>query len=56
MARPLDQTKRRAILDAALRIISGEGLSATTAQIAREAGVSAGSLFTYFPDKNTLLN
>ncbi|MCP2234125.1 MULTISPECIES: TetR/AcrR family transcriptional regulator [Erwinia] len=56
MARPLDETKRRAILDAALRIISGEGLSATTAQIAREAGVSAGSLFTYFPDKNTLLN
>ena len=56
MARPLDEEKRKAILGAALRIICEEGLSATTAQIAREAGVSTGSLFTYFPNKITLLN
>ncbi|MFJ5160226.1 TetR/AcrR family transcriptional regulator [Pantoea sp. NPDC088449] len=56
MARPLDEEKRRAILMAALRIIPEEGLGATTALIAREAGISSGSLFTYFPDKVTLLN
>nr|WP_314419206.1 TetR/AcrR family transcriptional regulator [uncultured Erwinia sp.] len=56
MARPLDQEKRTAILDAALRIIASQGLGATTSLMAKEAGVSTGSLFTYFPDKLTLLN
>ncbi|MGV8927986.1 MAG: TetR/AcrR family transcriptional regulator [Ewingella sp.] len=56
MARPLSQEKRFAILDAALRIIASQGLGATTSLMAKEAGVSTGSLFTYFPDKLTLLN
>ncbi|WP_145522918.1 TetR/AcrR family transcriptional regulator [Yersinia rohdei] len=56
MARPLDEDKRKAILAAALRVISQQGLGATTALIAKEAGISSGSLFTYFPDKVTLLN
>jgi len=56
MARPFSEEKRRAILDSAARIISEQGLSATTAYIAKEAGISTGSLFTYFPDKNSLLN
>jgi len=56
MARPLDQEKRTAILNAALRIIASQGLGATTSLMAKEAGVSTGSLFTYFPDKLTLLN
>lgn len=41
---------------AATRIIAAEGLTAPTAVIAREAGVSNGSLFTYFPTKADLLN
>lgn len=56
MARPLDQEKRAAILGSAVRIIATQGLGATTSLIAKEAGVSTGSLFTYFPDKLTLLN
>ncbi|MFJ3456783.1 TetR/AcrR family transcriptional regulator [Scandinavium goeteborgense] len=56
MARPFSEEKRRAILESSARIISEQGLSATTAFIAKEAGISTGSLFTYFPDKNSLLN
>lgn len=56
MARPLDQDKRTAILESAVRIIATHGLGAATSAIAKEAGVSTGSLFTYFPDKLTLLN
>lgn len=56
MARPLSQEKRFAILDAALRVIASQGLGATTFLMAKEAGVSTGSLFKYFPDKLTLLN
>ncbi|CFQ62713.1 HTH-type transcriptional repressor Bm3R1 [Yersinia frederiksenii] len=56
MARPLNEDKRRAILDSAVRIIASQGLGATTALIAKEAGISTGSLFTYFPDKVTLFN
>jgi AcrR family transcriptional regulator len=41
---------------AAVRIIASEGLSAATAAIAKEAGVSNGSLFTYFESKVELLN
>ena len=41
---------------AAIRVIAGQGLSAPTATIAKEAGVSNGSLFTYFPTKAELLN
>jgi AcrR family transcriptional regulator len=41
---------------AAIRVIASEGLGAATAAIAKEAGVSNGSLFTYFETKADLLN
>jgi AcrR family transcriptional regulator len=56
MPRPRSDDKRAAILDAAARVISVQGLGAATATIAREAGVSNGSLFTYFDTKADLLN
>jgi AcrR family transcriptional regulator len=56
MARPRSDDKRSAILAAAIRVIAAQGLSAPTAAIAAEAGVSNGSLFTYFPTKGDLLN
>jgi AcrR family transcriptional regulator len=56
MARPKSQDKRNAILDAATRVIVAQGLSAPTATIAQEAGISNGSLFTYFETKTDLFN
>lgn len=56
MARPLSDQKRSAILEAATRAIVRDGLSATTAGIAKEAGVANGSLFTYFETKTDLFN
>lgn len=56
MARPKSADKQRAILSAAFRIIASQGLGAATAVIAKEAGVSNGSLFTYFAGKADLLN
>lgn len=41
---------------AAARVIASQGLGAPTALIAKEAGVSNGSLFTYFETKAELLN
>jgi AcrR family transcriptional regulator len=43
-------------LDAAARVIAAQGLGAATAAIAKEAGVSNGSLFTYFDTKADLFN
>jgi len=43
-------------MSAAIRVIASRGLSAPTATIAKEAGVSNGSLFTYFDTKADLLN
>lgn len=56
MARPLSEEKQGAILAAATKIIATLGTGATTAAIAKEAGVAAGSLFTYYPTKDALLN
>jgi AcrR family transcriptional regulator len=56
MARLKSPAKRGAILDAAVHEIARNGLAASTASIAKRAGVASGSLFTYFPDKETLLN
>src|ERR1700759_1970203 len=56
MARPKSDDKRSAIMAAATRIIAAQGLSAPTAAIAKEAGVSNGALFTYFETKADLLN
>jgi AcrR family transcriptional regulator len=56
MARPRSDDKRSAIIAAAIQVIAAQGLGAPTATIAREAGVSNGSLFTYFETKADLLN
>lgn len=56
MARPKSDDKRNALMVAATRVIVAQGLSAPTAVIAREAGVSNGSLFTYFETKADLFN
>jgi AcrR family transcriptional regulator len=45
-----------AILEAAARILEVGGLTAlTTNEVARRAGVSIGSLYQYFPDKQAIL-
>lgn len=56
MARPLSPQKHAALLDAAVAIVAESGLSATTASIAKRAEVAVGTLFTYFPTKEQLLN
>ena len=56
MARPRSEDKRNAMIEAATRVIGTHGLSAPTAMIAKEAGVSNGSLFAYFETKADLLN
>jgi AcrR family transcriptional regulator len=56
MARIKSPEKRNAILAAAVHEIAGSGLGAPTAQIARQAGIAAGTLFTYFASKEQLLN
>lgn len=48
---------REKILATALRLFTLQGVDATpTAQISREAKVSTGTLFHYFPDKNSLID
>jgi AcrR family transcriptional regulator len=56
VARPKSKEKRNAIMDAATRVIVAQGLSAPTAAIAQEAGVSNGLLFVYFQTKADLFN
>jgi AcrR family transcriptional regulator len=57
MSRPRSGERRSAILAAATRVIASQGLTtAATSAIAREAGVSNGSLFVYFDTKSALLN
>jgi AcrR family transcriptional regulator len=56
MARSKSDDKRNAILAAATRMINNQGLSASTALIAHEAGVANGTFFTYFKTKIELLN
>jgi AcrR family transcriptional regulator len=56
MARPLSDEKRRMLIDAATDAVALLGTSASTAKIASAAGVSEGTLFTYFPTKDELLN
>jgi len=47
---------REKILDTALRLFTQYGVDATpTSRISREAGVSTGTLFHYFPDKDKLV-
>src|SRR6202521_4522729 len=56
MARPLSEDKRTAILEAATEVVALLGVSAPTAKIANGAGVAEGTLFTYFANKDELLN
>jgi len=49
------ETTRARILDAALHLISERGYNgATTAEIARRAGVAEGTIYRYFKDKKEL--
>lgn len=56
MAQTKKADRRNAILAAATKLIAMQGIAAPTAKIAKAAEVSDGSLFTYFPDKDDLLN
>ncbi|ABK12139.1 TetR/AcrR family transcriptional regulator [Burkholderia orbicola] len=56
MARPRSPDKHDAILAAAARALAEDGASATTARIAKLAGVAEGTVFTYFETKDALLN
>lgn len=47
----------RVILDGAIRILNQEGLEAmTTTRVAETAGVSVGTLYQYFTDKDSILD
>ncbi|WP_052283765.1 TetR/AcrR family transcriptional regulator [Kluyvera genomosp. 1] len=56
MARPKSEDKKQALLEAATSAIAQSGIAASTATIARSAGVAEGTLFRYFPTKDDLLN
>ena len=43
------------ILEGAARVFRAEGFDATTNRIAATAGVSIGTLYEYFPNKESLL-
>ncbi|MBB4123110.1 TetR/AcrR family transcriptional regulator [Martelella radicis] len=55
MARPASEEKRAAILKAATALVATSGTGASTAKIARKAGVAEGTVFTYFSTKEELL-
>jgi AcrR family transcriptional regulator len=56
VARAKSQDKRNAILDAATRVFAERGLGAATSAISGAAGIAEGTLFTYFPTKDELIN
>ena len=57
MSRPRSEDKRKAILEAAIRVFTEQGITnAPTSAISRAAGVAEGTLFTYFRSKNDLMN
>jgi AcrR family transcriptional regulator len=56
MARARSPEKREAILRSAVREIAEAGLGASTAKIAKGAGLAEGTMFTYFSSKDDLLN
>ena len=56
MARPRSEDKKQALLEAAAAAIAQSGIAASTALIARGAGVAEGTLFRYFTTKDDLLN
>lgn len=55
MSRLQDDSKRKGILEAAFRAFGEHGFGATTMKrIAEEAGIAAGSIYTYYRDKGEL--
>lgn len=56
MARPRSEEKQLALLRAATEVIASQGLRASTASIAKLAGVAEGTLFRYFETKEVLLS
>lgn len=57
MARKLSPEKRESFLNAALDLFVANGVQNTsTAKIAQEAGTAAGTLFIYFPTKQSLID
>jgi AcrR family transcriptional regulator len=56
MARPRSDDKRNSILAAAISVFAERGLGAPTSAISKAAGVAEGTLFTYFPTKDELIN
>ena len=52
----LRDASRRKILDGALRVFASKGSHATMADVAREAGVSQGLAYRYFPSKEAILS
>jgi AcrR family transcriptional regulator len=56
MARARSPEKRQALLQSAVRKIAESGLGASTASIAKGAGLAEGTMFTYFASKEDLLN
>jgi AcrR family transcriptional regulator len=57
MVRNLKPEKRANYLSSALKLLVANGVQNTsTAEIAKEAGTAAGTLFLYFPTKQDLLD
>lgn len=56
MARPRSEETQAALLETAGSLVAAQGLEATTASIAKRAGVAEGTLFRYFATKDILLN
>ena len=57
MARPRSNDKRNAILQAAVQLFAARGVCSTpTSAISAAAHVAEGTLFTYFPHKEALIN
>jgi len=48
--------KPETILAAAMKVFGDQGVNVSTAKIAKEAGVSNGTLFNYFPTKQDLID
>jgi AcrR family transcriptional regulator len=45
-----------AILDATIRVLADDGMAFTTTRVAEVAGVSVGTLYQYFPNRDALLS
>ncbi len=57
MIRKLDMERRATFLRSALKLFVAKGVQNTsTAEIARESGTAAGTLFLYFPTKQDLIH